>query len=463
MRLAERKSIELTNKRDSLVNELADWQARSEPKQPLRKHYTQILRLTQFLASFQKAIDAEFAKTKDAPDARLASCRRLERMILEAHRLWGVFRDKLALRDVALFQDYLLAADQFAWECYEPLRQNVVPAHRALEDRKEPPLVFFHSLSSPVAKPRGLDFSIEVAPGDGKMTARFEEAILSLPVTLIGIPWFQTQHLPDLLIVGHEVGHCVEYDFGLQERLQALLKGSGLPSTRRPAWLAWRSEVFADLFGVLAAGPAFVSSLMNFLALDTSHIEKEWRDDENWTTYPTSYLRILLCLQALRHLHPDYAATANTMEATWKETYPAHALPEFAEDIPAVVTALYDGPYPELKTPSLTSVLNFLPVVHTLALTEAKKLRKEVGTDLQDVRARVQLAAAQLAYVDDPGAYAKEKAGPRILDWIKKQQDDSTRGTRSEAEQRPKQEMLAQQQRDAAKARQLFDSLFPAD
>ncbi len=464
MQLAERKRIELTHKLDSLSQELDDWLKRSKAQQPLRKHYTQICRLRTLLNGFQTQVRAEFPSEGDAI-AMLKDCRRLERMILEAHRLWEFFRSKLALRQVTWFRASLIAADQFAWECYQPVRACVSVAHLPPEACKEPPLVFFNGVASPFAQPRDRAYQLADLPGESPHTPSLNDALQRLPVPIIGIPWFQAQYLPDMLIIGHEVGHCVECDFCLTARLQALLQTCNLPSDRLGAWQAWLSEVFADLYGVLASGPAFVSSLMEFLAIDPLYVARQSRSAADWTRYPTSHLRILLCLQALRQTG-HAADTVETLARVWKETYVSHAMVPFEADIDRIVAALISTPYPEFSGLKLTNILAFDASRHQLAMNEAALMLAGKMQALSATDARILLPAARLAYEQDHAGYALYDAGNRALQRIEESQDEETRGARGtrgtidEARISTEEAQRAQQNHDASTGKGLFELLW---
>jgi hypothetical protein len=118
--------------------------------------------------------------------------------------------------------------------------------------------------------------------------------------------------LPDLPVVAHETGHAVEQNFELHEEvLTALaikLDGTG----RLEHWQAWAAEVFADLWGTLTLGPAFMSSLIDFLADNPAKLRNEMASAND--DYPTVNLRIRLCLRVLERMEFDVQALKTEWE-----------------------------------------------------------------------------------------------------------------------------------------------------
>ena len=83
-----------------------------------------------------------------------------------------------------------------------------------------------------------------------------------LPVPVVGVPWFQLYHLPDALVIGHEVGHLVERDTGLTATIQELVERAVTEARMDPgcvaAWRGWAAEAFADVYGTLGrARPSY--------------------------------------------------------------------------------------------------------------------------------------------------------------------------------------------------------------
>jgi len=455
MNLTERKIVALTQKLDSLEGEFKEWltqsgQARAnEPPRPLEKNHSQIRRITNYLKGFLGEIRRELKKLPVGDDERLAQCLRLELKILELHRIWNFFRSKLVLRCVAWFRRFLIAADEFAWACYLPAREKVSPQHMPPGKVKEPPLIFLNGELSPFMQPRNSSFARYIESGSA-ISDKHVGILRSLPIPVIGLPWFQVQHLPDTLIVGHEVGHVIENDFGLTPRLNAILVNcltvEKIPWERQGAWQDWLGEIFADVYGNLASGPAFTSALMDSLLTERKTIEREKRYSASWGDYPTTYLRILINLEVLKQR--KFTAESEALKERWLSLYPAHSMPEFKEDVPKIVKALLAGPYPEFMTAKGT-----LPELIYFSLADQRQSVENATNLLSDGAVkgrspRLLLASARLAYEQSPEKYDEVNAHERVLRLIEDEQQRGVRRVEPEEEQH-----------DLAAGRELFKML----
>src|SRR6266545_3043000 len=192
--LAEQGAMTLIQQITALHQELQDWRERTQQGKKLEKHQTQVDRIASRLDGF---LDATGTPT----GASFADNQRIRSRVLGAHRIWDYFRSKLALRDVEWFREELLCADQFAWECYKPSLDAARAANTiAPEALKEPPLVFFSGDSSPFARSR--DAPLLPAGITEREIKDFGDAILSLPIPVVGVPWFQVNHLPSAVVIG---------------------------------------------------------------------------------------------------------------------------------------------------------------------------------------------------------------------------------------------------------------------
>jgi hypothetical protein len=134
-RLEDRRRAELRSKLSSIGEEFEQWRAASVRGALLSKHSSQIERTTEALAGLVDRIEQDLGDAEG--EAVLGRSQRIERSVLDLHRLWDYFRSKLALRYVPWFQQPLYAVDELAWACYEPVQQAVAPELRAgLKNRR---------------------------------------------------------------------------------------------------------------------------------------------------------------------------------------------------------------------------------------------------------------------------------------------------------------------------------------
>ncbi|HEX8536254.1 MAG TPA: hypothetical protein VF664_02230, partial [Cystobacter sp.] len=355
MSLVARKEQELTCKLSSLEQELNWWMELSAAGKPFEKHYSQIRRIRTQLQQTRTSLGTTLSQY--AREGKLlAQCRKFEVMLLELHRVWDFFRSKLAQRGVELFMPYLAVADELAWACYKPAREAVPKSQQ--EKLKQPPLVFFSPRSTPFTLERDRSYLTDVAPGASLKNEDLVQVLKAMPFSVVGIPWFQAWHLPDVLIVAHEVGHSVELDFGLTETIAELIRGVVQEPERQSAWLAWAGEIFADVYGVFSAGPAYVSALMDFLARDPQEISVEERSSADWKIYPTDDLRVVFALETLSAF--GFASESDDLKQAWRTDFRERAMPvEFEADAREVAKALVRGPYKGLGGKSLEQLGSF--------------------------------------------------------------------------------------------------------
>jgi ribosomal protein L29 len=381
-----RKKAELTAKLDALRAELAHWRAASQTP-PLDKHHSQIKAVTRSLRLRMETL---------TPDAD--SWPQTERTLLRVHEVWGYFRQKFALRYVNEFLGFLRLADEFTWACYRPAQQLGSGPHNVPYDEvREPPLTFFDQVSSPVAIPRGTSYAKELHStvlADDELT----EVVRRLPVPVIGIPWFQLRHLPDALVLGHEVGHHVETDFRLTETLRQVTQADQDP------WHSWLSEIFADVYGTLATGPAFARALADFIP--TGKLAQHGNAE-----YPPAELRIRVVAETLTCC--GFAAEAEALLTDWNADFPPTAQPHRTAEATMIARAICESTYPQFGGVPLTEVLTFRPFQeNTETAARSLLLRQEFEPGLE---IRALLAGAGLAFYRNPQYYLDENLTDKVL------------------------------------------------
>ena len=398
--LLDRKRQEIASKRTALVDEFEYWQKASEAGAPFEKHNTQIrrivARLTGLLPQAPSGDSGAFLKERRAVEER----------VLTAYSLWDFFRAKLVLRQEAWFGPHLRACDEFAWSCYAPLRDRL-----PVEQRREPPLVFLNGGWSPYAVPREQTYRTEKSAGGWLAKMPFQDAVDRLPLAMIGVPWYQASHLPDVLVIGHEMGHVVEWEFGWRAASTQATQAAKIPAAHQPAWLHWRMEVFADLYGCLAGGEAFAGSLADFLAAPVEQTQNE--EFNELDPHPPAWLRIKLLAAALEAFGAAQAAV--DLRSQWQDLYGTHSDDDkFGDDARPVIDALLAGPYPIAGNSKRLD--QYLPPPANLRQTATNiALSNAVGDPDEMLLRRKLFGAARILYADNPDVYVAAKYADDIV------------------------------------------------
>jgi hypothetical protein len=164
----------------------------------------------------------------------------------------------------------------------------------------------------------------------------------------LSLPWYQAGYLPGAILIAHEVGHLLEREFELSDFISSALARAPL---RFPnSWHGWAGEIFADVYGTLAMGPAFVGALIDLLANSSISTQRHFGG-----SYPTSALRVELVLTTLTEIKGRSAS--DPLWESWQATYDRpHAMRELSVDVAKVVDAILSGLYHGL---SLTEIISF--------------------------------------------------------------------------------------------------------
>lgn len=403
----ERKREELLAKLSAIERELTFWQAQSKEKAPLEKHQSQIQRLVNQLQPVISRVGG------DISTAYLRGYwPTLEMQVLDLHRIWQFFREKLTLRFVDHFREYLIAADEFAWECYRPAQESLVAA-RTLDSSeiKEPPLVCFSSVATPFSIPRGVSYLGELQGGSPRDRAT-RVMVESLPIPVVAVPWYQIQHLPDALVLGHEVGHVVERDARIREPVRQLMLNAVRDTDKcygtQDDWQRWSSEVFADIYGALCGGPAFASALADFLLVPAGH------SSGGAGEYPPTNVRLALVMAALRGAGANAPGTTaedgedlRALEERWmQEGVELHQ----AKEAPAVASAVVGSRYAQFGNLRLADVASFNR--RQMRITAHALLD---GDPVEARNVRTLIAAAAWAYAENPRKYHLDNVPGRVL------------------------------------------------
>lgn len=432
--MAARKVLELKEKLAGIGVEFDGWLADAEPGKPLRKHRTQITRLTAQLRGMADPIAVRIDEVALDDDEVMATCRQLQTEMLEVHRLWDYYRSKLSLRYIRWFSGYLATADEFAWACYEPAQDAAKWGPKAM--LRGGPLVFLSGDFSPFTFARETPFEVPDVPGTLN-SDRFEAVLAALPIPVVGVPWYQVAHLPDAVLIAHEVGHDVDRDFGLSNTITSHVEPAlaAADADVRFGWSNWLREVWADLYGVLAAGPAFVAAMSDLLVTDPGEVIADARSPNPFGTHPPAFIRVCAMTHALAQT--GFQDEAGSYWDAWNKTFSANGGGALGAVAESVVDALLSGRFPELGDKQLGDVVSFSAAQQQLAIGVQRAALADQAPQSGDIRTLV--AGARLAFDADPELYGRVSdrrvgAQKRIVDRAVAAMGDQTRMRQAESE-----------------------------
>jgi len=297
------------------------WRDQTRSDDTYRRHSSQV----QAFASIIDTLCAEIAPTASEPVSDGADARERSRVVLALFRIWQFLRGKLVQRADARFRNFLWLADEYAWLCYKPIYEIGL---------RVPPLVFLNGGYSPFTLTRQEGFEAEYVPKELLQGKSLLEAMASLPFPVIGVPWYQIHDLTELAVIGHEVGHSVEADLKLDLPIKNAICSQVNDLLRQQRWNSWASELFADLYGCMSCGAAFVSTLAGFLSTERSNTAN--------AGYPPPNLRFHFNLEVLRSLQDNIGAAK--LEEKWKAKYAVLGeWAAFLPDAPQIAAAILDG------------------------------------------------------------------------------------------------------------------------
>ncbi|PWW25192.1 hypothetical protein JD79_04390 [Geodermatophilus normandii] len=408
-RWEKRKRVELQAKLRTITAEQEHWLALSAARHPMEKHNSQVRSVTAYLRPMVDLLTEDVAHSADLS----ATWRELERQVLDVHQVWGFFRDKWALRRLEEYSRYLVLADEFAWACYEPAQLHAVAGGTVgMEAVREPPLVYLGPVDGPMTLARGDSIATEIPPES--LQSRTARALIRrLPLPVVAVPWYQLRHLPEALIIGHEVGHAVLVDFvGLDTVQQVVDRRAaelGQCMARRDAWCAWAEESFADVYGVLCGGPAYLDTLEDFLPAESPELATG--DD----AYPPRLLRLALAAGALEAARCEQAA--EQVRASWAmDDIPVAEVDGYGIAV-EMGRALVHGPYPGFGTRG-DRQLRLDDVITCTAQCDTgrqpQRLLKKWKPKTKDIRTL--LAVAAEAFRSDPDSFVHPVVQDNILE-----------------------------------------------
>jgi hypothetical protein len=272
-----------------LRDEISEWTECRRQRDPREQFATQLSSLQATLVGALGRLStlAEGFAPTSMPQA-YELCRDFDDQLLVVRRLWRWFADKFDQRDNPRWTKTLAAADEVAWSIYAGIM-------RAAHGGRVPtpaPLPYLDGLAAPEAVPR------DQPPPDlrpGGYDEAMQLLLARLPVPVVGLPVSAREAPWELALLGHEVGHHLQYDLMPHRQLVesvgetvATAAGGGPTGDE---WRWWSRELFADLVGLVTLGP---SSLAVLLPLELG--TERYMLDRERDRYPAPAVRVALIL-----------------------------------------------------------------------------------------------------------------------------------------------------------------------
>jgi hypothetical protein len=362
------RRLELERRSNALPNEVNEWVNRTRQEIDYNSHYSQmqaIKIMIDVMLTRQKGILENLDSTTETADFQRILFD-LIREIIKTQGIWDFFRDMLELRMYPSLKEPLAIADTVAWDCYRPILNKAHEFGILSQDRfREPPLIYLTAEFSPATWVRGS------APNDQRPlnpTFFLGDRRTRLPIPVIEIPWDHVVNLWEFLSLHHEVGHDIEADLGLRtvllNSLAQQLAQAGVPESRVILWQKWQAEIFADLVGLLLAGPAFAYSMVNLLLLPPMMVTTYDPGDP----HPSHYIRIFINAAFIKILQQGNGALikdAEKIEDSWIQLYGDirqlgnYKVDELKRDFDTVFKALIDTRFEALKGHSVREIIPF--------------------------------------------------------------------------------------------------------
>jgi hypothetical protein len=207
-------------------------------------------------------------------------------------KLWDRVRERLQQHETGGDGRAWRGADDVAYACYEPtLKQARARCRGRRFQRRPPPL----PLMSPEWGAQPMMFEagelprefVEALSGEALRTFRLSWplTLVMLPTTYVDSPWW-------LVMLGHEVGHVIHFELGIQEAFARSVAEAASAAAHPDAarWAGWSSEVFADVYSVLVMGRAALLGLLELVHDDAARMSESAEP----RVYPPAVIRLEL-------------------------------------------------------------------------------------------------------------------------------------------------------------------------
>jgi hypothetical protein len=253
-RLTNEVRIEETQRElQGLAYQIEEWSGVRTRADKLNQYSTQLSHVSGALDGALQTLARRIGSVSPSdPRTRVAAaCRAFDHHLMIVRRVWTYFSTKWGQRDEDRYRKVLAAADEVVWSCHaDPLR--VAADTTGAAGTPPAPLPYIESTDTPTVIPR------EAAPEEltteddrlvGTYLRKLAVPVVSLPPRCVEDPWW-------LVLLGHEVGHNLQFDLGgwelvqrFREEVEAVVGGD-----EAREWGRWASELFADACSVCAVG-----------------------------------------------------------------------------------------------------------------------------------------------------------------------------------------------------------------
>ena len=310
-----------------LSHQITEWLDRCDKKDERRQHVTQLAAIRSLLTRISDRLEADYKSLSAAGSTNgfFAAAASFDVRVVWLERLWRFFEGKFAQREEGSpFRSVLLLADEVVWSCYSQVFDRARALHLKVAEGMAPPLPFVEARYSPAA------FPTELVPPDlrGEVeTAFLSEFLNKMPIPVVRIPPSSVPTPWWLVLLGHEVGHHLQYDLLPDKKLvdgfssaihQAVERETGSTS-EADTWARWSREIFADVFSALCMGPWAVRTILELEFMGSAAMDKP-RD-----SYPSPTVRLGLLAGTVDRVT---GSTRGTQElgglVAWDPTHPVH-------------------------------------------------------------------------------------------------------------------------------------------
>ena len=276
-----------------LRQEIAVWVDRRRRLDPLRQFHTQLSSLETTLSGALARLETAFDAAAVTTEEIYRTCRDFERRATLVRRLWTWFADKFDQRERPGWDKVLAAADEVAWSIHaEANRRALVYGDAPVT--APAPLPFLDAIDAPEAVPRD-EPPVGLRPDNSDELLRL--LLARLPVPVVALPTSVRWSAWMLVALGHEAGHHLEHDLlpnsqlirNIANAVDNVTETANLSDDDVARWQAWSHELFADLVGLTAMGPAAVGVMLPYELGDAAYMTDRGRGGGR---YPAPTVRL---------------------------------------------------------------------------------------------------------------------------------------------------------------------------